>query len=100
MRRQAYGYGVGLGAYLTKLVIDDPARIGTFLRRFPAAFRHLFSRRSGKLDRLPADYPRRLVWSERWGIVMGVPGYLRSRAALRRERARLNAARTAKSFDI
>lgn len=100
MRRQAYGYGVGLGAYLTKLVVDDPARIGTFLRRSPAAFRHLFSRRSGKLDRLPADYPRRLVWSERWGIVMGVPGYLRSRAALRRERARLHAARTAKSFDI
>lgn len=85
MRRQAYGYGVGLGAYLTKLVVDDPARILLFARRFPAAMAHLFSRKSGKMARLPADYPRRLVWSERMGIVMGVPGYLRSRRKLRRE---------------
>lgn len=99
MRRQAYGYGVGLGAYLTKLIVEDPARIGVFLRRFPAALRHLFSRKGGKLGRLPGDYPTRLVWSERWGIVMGIPGYLRSRQALRRERARLTTA-TPKTIDI
>ena len=87
MRRQAYGYGVGLGAYLTKLIVEDPTRIAVFIRRFPAALSHLFSRKSGKMERLPSDYPARLVWSERWGIVMGVPGYLKSRRALRRERA-------------
>lgn len=92
MRRQAYGYGVGLGAYLTKLIVEEPARIGIFLRRFPAALRHLFSRKGGKLARLPDDYPTRLVWSERLGIVMGIRGYLQSRAALRREGARLDMA--------
>lgn len=92
MRRQAYGYGVGLGAYLTKLIVEEPSRIGIFLRRFPAALRHLFSRKEGKLARLPDDYPSRLVWSERLGIVMGIRGYLQSRAALRRERARLDMA--------
>lgn len=87
MRRQAYGYGVGLGAYLTKLILDDPARLVTFLRRLPAALHHLLSRRSGKLAGLPDDYPARLVWSERWGMLMGVPSYLRSRNALRHEAA-------------
>lgn len=86
MRRQAYGYGVGLGAYLTKLIVEDPKRIAVFIRRFPAALSHLFSRKSGKMERLPSDYPSRLVWSERWGIVMGVPGYVKSLRALRRER--------------
>ena len=62
--------------------------------------RHLFSRRSGKLERLPADYPRRLVWSERLGMVMGVPGYLRSLSALRRERERPGPAVTATSVDV
>lgn len=100
MRRQAYGYGVGLGAYLTKLIGDDPARMATFLRRFPAALRHLFSRKSGKLERLPGDYPRRLVWSERWGMVMGIPGYLRSLHALRREKAQPTPAAVAKTIDI
>lgn len=100
MRRQAYGYGVGLGAYLTKLVIDDPRRLGVFARRFPAAARHLFSRKSAKMARLPADYPRRLVWSERLGVVMGISGYLRSLHALRRSPDRLRPAVAVGSFDV
>lgn len=76
---QAYGYGVGLGAYLTKQIIDQPAVALTFARRVPAAFTHLFSNRSEKQQRLPVDFPRRLIWKERLGILMGVPGYLRSR---------------------
>jgi glycosyltransferase involved in cell wall biosynthesis len=79
MRRQAYGYGVGLGAYLTKQVIEDPAVLAFLLRRAPAAVAHMFGGSSEKLARLPDDYPRSLVWRERLGILMGVPGYLRSR---------------------
>lgn len=106
MRRQAYGYGVGLGAYLTKLIVKNPARLGIFLRRVPAALRHLFSRHGGKLGRLPGDYPARLVWSERLGIVMGIPGYLRSLRALRREATQMittpanTTATAAKTIDI
>jgi hypothetical protein len=39
---------------------------------------------SSKMDKLPDDYPRQYVWSERLGILMGVPGYLRSRRQTRR----------------
>lgn len=84
MRRQAYNYGVGLGAYLTKQVVEDPRRLAFFARKSVAAFRHLFSPNSSKMDKLPDDYPRQYVWSERLGILMGVPGYLRSRRQTRR----------------
>jgi O-antigen biosynthesis protein len=88
MRRQAYNYGVGLGAYLTKQIVEDPKRLGFFARSFPAAVRHLFSNKSSKMVKLPNDYPRQLVWSERFGILMGVPGYLRSRKKVATSRTR------------
>jgi GT2 family glycosyltransferase len=80
---QAYGYGVGLGAYITKQVVDRPALLFQFATLLPTAMVHLFSDSSQKIQRLPDDYPRRLVWKERFGILMGVPGYLRSRYLLR-----------------
>lgn len=84
MRRQAFGYGFGLGAYLTKQIVDDPERLIFFVRKFPAAVRHIASPKSDKMARLPDDYPRWFVWSERLGILMGAPGYLRSLRATRR----------------
>jgi GT2 family glycosyltransferase len=84
MRRQAFGYGVGLGAYLTKLVIDEPTTLLDFAKAFPAAAMHVLSPSSPKNRRLPDDYPRSLVWRERLGILAGLPAYLQSRAALRR----------------
>lgn len=79
MRRQAYGYGMGLGAYLTHQITRDPRTLLFLLRKFPAAFMHLFSKKSEKMSRLPDNYPRRLVWMERLGILMGLPNYVRSR---------------------
>jgi GT2 family glycosyltransferase len=79
MRRQAYGYGIGLGAFLTKQILEKPSTLLFFARRFPQAFMHMFSKKSEKLARLPDDYPRNLVWTERWGILVGVPSYIRSR---------------------
>lgn len=87
MRRQAFGYGVGLGAYLAKIVLDRPARLLRCLALVPAALVHLFSSRSGKNARLPPDYPRLLVWRERLGIAVGPIAYLRSRAEARRSTA-------------
>lgn len=86
MRNQAYGYGVGLGAYLTKVVVDDPPAILHFARALPSAAVHLLSPASGKNSRLPADYPRSLRWRERLGMLAGIPAYFRSRASLRRYR--------------
>jgi hypothetical protein len=85
MRRQAYGYGMGLGAYLTKIVVDDPRRALKLAVAFPAGIRHMAGPTSEKTGRLPPDYPRRLVWMERLGVLAGVPGYLRSLAKRKRD---------------
>lgn len=85
MRQQAFGYGVGLGAYLTKLIIDEPSTALHFLRALPAGLIHMLGPSSPKNQRLPNDYPATLIWRERLGILAGVSGYLRSRAAVKRE---------------
>jgi GT2 family glycosyltransferase len=84
MRRQAFSYGVGLGAYLTKVMIDDPSVLLHFAQALPAALVHLLSSSSPKNQRLPADYPAELVWRERLGIGAGMSAYFRSRATLQR----------------
>jgi cytochrome b561 len=83
MHNQAYGYGVGLGAYLTKFALEDPSLLLHYMMALPAAAAHLLSPASGKNARLPDDYPARWKWRERFGILAGVPAYLRSRAAFR-----------------
>ncbi|WDZ80777.1 glycosyltransferase (plasmid) [Ensifer adhaerens] len=85
MRRQAYCYGMGLGAYLTKIVVDEPRRALRLAAAFPAGILHMAGPTSQKTARLPSDYPLRLVWMERLGILAGVPGYLRSLAKRRRD---------------
>ena len=78
MRRQAYSYGMGLGAFLTKTVIDEPRLILRLMVAFPAGLLHMAGPTSQKTARLPPDYPIGLIWMERLGILAGVPGYLRS----------------------
>lgn len=79
MRRQAFGYGMGLGAYLTKVVRDEPRSILRLLRALPAGFAHMVGPSAQKNMRLPADYPTALIWLERLGILAGTVGYFRSR---------------------
>jgi len=85
MQRQAFGYGVGLGAYLTKVVVDEPSALFRLVRGFPAGLAHMWGRSSARMQRLPDDYPAALVWLERLGVLAGVASYIRSRAALRRD---------------
>jgi GT2 family glycosyltransferase len=87
MRRQAFGYGMGLGAYLTKTIIDNPMNALRLAIAFPAGVRHMIGPSSAKTRRLPDDYPSALVWQERLGILNGVPGYIRSLRAKRRAEA-------------
>lgn len=84
IRRQAFGYGVGLGAYLTKLVIDEPSAALHLLRALPAGLAHILAPSSTKNRRLANGYPATLIWRERLGILAGVHCYLRSRATLKR----------------
>jgi len=82
MHNQAYGYGVGLGAFLTKFALEDPAVVLHYMRALPAAAAHLLNPSSGKNARLPDDYPAAWRWRERLGIAAGVSAYLKSRASV------------------
>lgn len=83
MARQAFGYGVGLGAYLTRLIARQPGLAWHFLAKAPAGLAHVFGRKSAKNARLPGDYPSSFIWRERFGVLAGIPAYFRSRKALR-----------------
>ena len=85
MRRQAYCYGMGLGAYLTKIVVDEPRQALRLMVALPAGLLHMAGPGSEKTNRLPPDYPSRLIWTERLGILAGIPGYLRSLMKRRRD---------------
>jgi GT2 family glycosyltransferase len=85
LRRQTFGYGVGLSAYLTKTVLDDPDRVWDMLSRAPKALHHALSPKSAKNDRLPLDTPRTLVRRERFGMLVGPALYLLSRADARHD---------------
>ena len=83
LRRQVYGYGVGLTAYLTKCLLDRPRLVASVVRLMPRAIAHGLGPRSQRNARRSADYPQELVWRERLGMLAGPFSYLRSR---RRER--------------
>lgn len=88
--RQAYLYGVGLGALLAKQLLAGPRRV-EFLRAVPAGVRYLRGPGSRKNVGKPPDYPARLERLERRGMAAGPFRYflavLRT-AAKRRLRAR------------
>jgi GT2 family glycosyltransferase len=93
LRRQAYGYGVGLTAYLTKILLDRPTRLFDFIRRAPRALAHLFRLRSpvSTVSRgdTPAQknisYPSDLMRRERMGMLVGPFRYLWSRRQSRKQ---------------
>ncbi len=83
MRRQAFGYGMGLGAYLAASVRERPALLGSMLRRSAPALRHLLSAGSVKNAGRDESFPRELIWRERAGIVAGPLAYAVSRRRYR-----------------
>ncbi len=84
MAQQARGYGIGLGAYLTRAVLKDPAALLHFILAAPRGLAHIFGAGSSKNVRLPSDYPSAYLRAERLGILSGLPAYLRSRRNSRR----------------
>ncbi len=79
LRRQSYGYGVGLGAYLASAVRHEPRAAARMLRRAVPAVRHLLAPDSVKNSGRGSDYPRELVWRERAGVCVGPLAYAWSR---------------------
>jgi GT2 family glycosyltransferase len=81
LSNQAYGYGVGLGAYLASALIAHPSTLGRALYRAPAALSYAFrpdSPRSAHLKN-EDEWPRELSRLERRGLAYGPVAYIRSR---------------------
>ncbi|MFH8453606.1 glycosyltransferase [Streptomyces fungicidicus] len=91
LETQAYGYGAGLTAYLTAILVNRPALLPAFLARLPrglARARALTEARAtdgggapGAHDTRTHPWPRRLSRLQRRGMLYGPFGYLRARRA-------------------
>ncbi|MET9370329.1 glycosyltransferase [Streptomyces griseoflavus] len=91
LEAQAYGYGAGLTAYLTAILVGRPALLPAFLARLPRGLAHaraLTAVRDTDGGGAPGahgtrahPWPRRLSRLQRRGMVYGPLGYLRARRA-------------------
>jgi GT2 family glycosyltransferase len=79
LRRQAYGYGVGLGAYLTSALAHHPAFGGQALRRAPAGLAYAFGAKSPRYAHIRDVWPRELSRLEWYGLASGPFAYGLSR---------------------
>ena len=79
LRAQAYGYGVGLAAYITKTIVDNPRRVLDVASLAPVALAYLLGSGSAKNARRPATLPPELIRLERRGMAFGSVAYARSR---------------------
>jgi hypothetical protein len=82
VRRLAYSYGIGLSAYLTRAVAEDPKALLAMAARLPGGVRHGL-----RTTQPPAgvDVPglAGAGWRQRLGMVVGPWSYARSRRACR-----------------
>jgi GT2 family glycosyltransferase len=84
LAQQAYGYGVGLSAFLMKTIIDNPARLVQILLKMPLGLKHILDPQSRKNQKKQTDYPHELTQLELKGFLMGPLAYLRSHWRVRR----------------
>lgn len=92
LRRQMFDYGAGLGAYLTKIVLDRPAVLSELRRHVSAGVDHALHMRS---DRGAHDwFGAELARAERRGMLAGPPAYLLERLRRRAMYARAESRET------
>ena len=84
LRRQMLGYGRGLGAYYTSMLVHRPDCGLELLRLSRQAVRDQFSRRGRRSSELGEDYPRDLLRANRVGLVQGPFLYAAARFQVRR----------------
>lgn len=75
--RQMVGYGTGLTAAYTSLVLHQPAVLWRLLRLAPTAWRDLHSDDSLRVAGLGPEFPRDLLHANRRGMLRGPLAYLR-----------------------
>jgi glycosyltransferase involved in cell wall biosynthesis len=82
VRRLAYSYGIGLSAYLTRAVVEEPKALLAMAARLPGGVRHGL-----RTTRPPQDVAvpglAGAGWRQRLGMVVGPWSYARSRRSCR-----------------
>jgi hypothetical protein len=79
LKVQMYGYGIGLTAFYTSLIVKRPIRILQLFGLLPLVYRDLFSGESLRSGGLPSDFPSELLREKRRGMLRGVTSYLTTR---------------------
>lgn len=80
---QLYGYGVGLTAFYTRLVLTRPELIPAIMRLVPAAFREVLGEGATRRASM-RDFPRQADAAHRRGMMFGPVAYLRGRRRARK----------------
>jgi glycosyltransferase involved in cell wall biosynthesis len=92
LRRQMFGYGVGLTAFYSDVIVSRPSSLPSLLRLIPRFLRESHGPESLRSGDLPSDFPTDLRWSNRLGLLAGPWRYLLARViARRRERQTVGA---------
>lgn len=84
LSRQAFGYGVGLGAYVTNVAVHNPRLAWKTAKAVRAAAPSTVRQRSERNLERYDGWPRHLARLERRGIAMGPVAYARSAWLARR----------------
>lgn len=84
LRKQIYYCGVGLIAYLTKIMFDNPLLLFDLVAKVPYGLFFILSSQSPKNSKKSKDYPKDLIVLERNGMLYGPFAYLRSRREMRK----------------
>jgi glycosyltransferase involved in cell wall biosynthesis len=79
LRYQMLGYGVGLTAFYTSLIVNRPRCIPKLIRLLPLAYRDLLNSQSLRSGDLPSDFPTELRKANRHGMAKGPLLYLGAR---------------------
>ena len=77
LERQAYGYGVGLGAFLMAALVNEPQMLPALVRRVPRGFAHALARFRSHREH-GSGWTRRLSWAQARGMVYGPIAYARA----------------------
>lgn len=80
------GYGTGLGAFYTSMLLHHPSSIFEMARLVPRAIRDLTSRHGARLGAIGVDFPAELLQVNRAAMLRGPGRYLRARRQARRLR--------------
>ena len=81
LHKQMVGYGAGLTAAYTSLLLRRPGLLWPLLKLAPGALRDLTSSDSLRVSTLQDDFPRELLKANRRGMIAGPRAYLRGRRA-------------------